>query len=261
MRWGTGIIVSVPFLDAPLPLAFAHRGFAPDGAENSMVAFERAIRLGYRYLETDVRATADGVAVALHDARLDRTSDRRGEVERMTWDQVRRARIAGTASIPLLTEVLGTWPDARINLDVKTSRAIAPTIAAIRRTAALDRVCVASFSGIRVTAVRRALGPELCTALSPRAVLALRLAPPGRRPRRPGPARCAQVPVRIGGVPLVDARYVRAAHRVGLQIHVWTVNEPAEMIRLLDLGVDGLMTDRADVLRAVLRARGQWTGA
>jgi glycerophosphoryl diester phosphodiesterase len=252
----------LPFLDAPRPIAFAHRGFADGpaaGAENSMAAFEQAVRLGYRYLETDVRVTSDGVALAFHDASLERVTDLTGPIHTLPWDQVREARIAGREPIPKLADLLAAWPDVRVNLDVKASNGVGPTVEAIRRTASIDRVCVGSFSSARIAAVRVALGPRLCTSLGPRAALRL-LLPEGRRS---GPARkpvgdCAQVPARVGRRQFVDARYVAAAHRRGLQVHAWTVNDRSEMTRLLDLGVDGIMTDRADVLRDLLVERGQW---
>jgi glycerophosphoryl diester phosphodiesterase len=250
----------VSFLDSPGPIAFSHRGFAPTGGENSMAAFARAIDLGYRYLETDVRVTADGVALAFHDSTLDRVTDQRGKVADLPWAQVRRARIGGCDRIPLLADLLAAWPHARINIDIKARHSIGPTIDAIRRTGSIDRVCIGAFAGSRIAAVRQVLGPRLCTSLGPREALALRAAPVVRR--RPllgvGVGRCAQVPARIGGVRFVDARYVSVAHNRGLPVHVWTVNDRAEMIRLLDLGVDGLMTDAADVLRDLLIARGQW---
>ncbi|MEP6598079.1 MAG: glycerophosphodiester phosphodiesterase family protein [Actinomycetota bacterium] len=247
------------FLDEPGPVAFAHRGFAPDGAENSMAAFERAVALGYRYLETDVRVTADGVALAFHDPALDRVTDNQGRIADLPWERIRHARISGTEPIPLLTDVLAAWPDVRVNLDVKAAHSIAPAIDAIRRTGAVDRVCVAAFSDRRIAAVRAALGPRLCTAIGPRDAIRLRFATraPARLAREFA-GRCAQVPASAGPVRIVDARYVELAHRLGLAVHVWTVNAQAEMVRLLDLGVDGVITDRADVLRDVLRARGQW---
>jgi glycerophosphoryl diester phosphodiesterase len=245
------------FLDLPRPHAFAHRGFAPDGAVNSLAAFERAVALGYRYLETDVRVTADGVALAFHDATLDRVTDRRGRIAALPWAEVRRARIAGREPIPLLEDLLAAWPDVRVNLDVKAPSTIGPTIDAIRRTGALSRVCVAAFSTRRIETVRAALGPELCTALGPRAALRLRARGAGRRYA----GQCAQVPARIGRRVFVDDRYVAAAHAAGLAVHAWTVNDAEEMRRLLDLGVDGIMTDRADLLRDVLIARGEWAAA
>jgi glycerophosphoryl diester phosphodiesterase len=245
------------FLDGPGPIAFAHRGFADEsGAENSMAAFEAAVSIGYRYLETDVRVTADGVALAFHDARLDRVTDRHGRLDRLPWASVQRARIAGREPIPQLRDLLGAWPDVRINLDVKSDRGVAATIDAIRHTGSIDRVCVGAFSTSRIEAVRAALGPALCTSLGPHEALRLKLPHPPL-PRSPA-GRCAQVPARIGRRVFVDARYLRAAHAAGLPVHAWTVNERSEMQRLLDLGVDGIMTDRADVLRDLLAARGLW---
>jgi glycerophosphoryl diester phosphodiesterase len=247
-----------PFLDAPLPLAIAHRG-ADTAAENSMAAFESVVALGYRYLETDVRATADGVLLAFHDATLDRVTDRAGRIAELPYEQVARARIGGTEPIPLLADVLDAWPDVRLNVDVKAAPAVGPLIEVLRRTKAVDRVCVGSFSDVRLGAVRKALGPDLCTALGPREAIRLRLssyrAGNGIHPQVAG---CAQVPARIGRLRVTDRRLVEAAHRRGLQVHVWTVNEEIEMNRLLDLGVDGIMTDHAALLRTVLQARGQW---
>ena len=246
------------FLADAAPIAFAHRGFAAGparGAENSMAAFEQAVALGYRYLETDVRVTADGVALAFHDARLDRVTDRSGLVARLSYAEVQRARIGGREPIPLLTDVLAAWPQVRVNIDVKSDRGVAATVEAIRHTGTLHRVCVGAFSSGRIIAVRRALGPRLVTSLGPREVLALKA-----RPRALGrlSGRCAQVPARLGRARFVDARFVAGAHRAGVPVHVWTVNDAAEMTRLLDLGVDGIMTDRADVLRDLLVARDQW---
>jgi glycerophosphoryl diester phosphodiesterase len=222
-----------------------------------MLAFERAVALGYRYLETDVRVTADGVALAFHDSALDRVTDRVGQVDQLRWDEVRRARIRGREPIPLLAEVLTTWPDVCVNLDVKSVAAIRPAVDVIKRTRAVDRVCIAAFSSKRIATIRRAFGPELCTAFGPAAVISMRLT---RRARTRG-ALCVQAPARVRDRPFVHAGFIAAVHARGLPLHVYTVNEEAEMTRLLDLGVDGLMTDRADVLRDVLVRRGQWPSA
>jgi glycerophosphoryl diester phosphodiesterase len=247
-----------PFLDHPGPLAFAHRGGAGDWPENTMPAFEHAVRLGYRYLETDVHATADGVLLAFHDDHLDRVTDRTGEIAALPWAEVATARVDGREPIPLLEDLLGAFPDAMVNIDPKDDRAVEPLIAALRRCDAVERVCVGSFSDERIRRLRLRLGAGLCTSMGPRAVARLRLdALSGRV--HPSPAGCVQVPVQARGVTVTNAAVVRAAHRAGLQVHVWTIDDPAEMHRLLDLGVDGLMTDRPAVLKEVLQARGQWS--
>ncbi|MFF2745377.1 glycerophosphodiester phosphodiesterase [Kitasatospora sp. NPDC058048] len=261
-----------PFLDHPGPLAFAHRGGDLGRPENSFAAFEAAVALGYRYLETDVHATADGVLVAFHDSRLDRVTDRAGAVAELPWEAVGRARIGGTEPVPLLEDLLGAFPGARFNIDVKAAPAVGPLVEAIRRTDAWDRVCVGGFSDTRLAAVRAAAGPRLATSLGPREVARLRLrslaesflpsAGPGSLSRRRGApfaGLCAQVPERHRGVRVVDRAFVRTAHRLGLQVHVWTVDDPTRIRALLDLGVDGIMADRIDVLRDVLGERGCWT--
>ena len=225
-----------------------------------MAAFQRAVDLGYRYLETDARVTADGVAVAFHDALLDRLTDRHGRIARRPWEDVRRARIGGTDPIPRLAEVLATWPECFVNVDVKADGAVEATLDALARTGAADRVCIAAFSDRRLAVLRNALGPGVCTALGPLEISRLRVAGWRTGPAQPvfGTGRAAQVPMRIGPVPFVDNRLVDAAHDRGLAVHVWTVNDAADMRTLLDLGVDGVMTDRADVLRGILEERGAW---
>ncbi|MGW3039685.1 glycerophosphodiester phosphodiesterase [Kitasatospora sp. NPDC001159] len=257
-----------PFLDHPGPLAFAHRGGELGHPENSLAAFEAAVALGYRYLETDVHATADGVLVAFHDSRLDRVTDRSGAVAELPWESVRRARIRGTEPVPLLEDLLGAFPGARFNIDVKAAPAVGPLVEAIRRTDAWDRVCVGGFSDSRLAAVRAAAGPRLATSLGPREVARLRLRSVGELVLpgallggrgAPYAGMCAQVPERHQGVRVVDRAFVRTAHRLGLQVHVWTVDDPTRIRALLDLGVDGIMADRIDVLRDVLSERGCWT--
>ncbi|MEU6723775.1 glycerophosphodiester phosphodiesterase family protein [Nonomuraea wenchangensis] len=252
------------FLDHPGPLAFAHRGGAAEGAENSVAAFERAVELGYTYLETDAHATADGVLLAFHDHTLDRVTDQRGRISELPYRAVRRARIAGVHEIPLLEDLLGTWPEARFNIDVKEAAAIAPLAEAVRRTNAYDRVCLTSFSDERLVLAKAALGRDVCSALGPRGVAALRAAAAtsgyGRlltRLSRAG-VPCAQVPIGFRGLRVTTGRLIRTAHAIGMQVHVWTVNDPARMEQLLDLGVDGIMTDNVTGLREVLTRRDQW---
>jgi len=252
------------FFDHPGPLAFAHRGGAGYagnvGFENSLYAFEQAVKLGYRYLETDVHASADGVVLAFHDATLDRVTDGVGRISRLTEAQIRRARIGGAYPIPTLAEVLTSWPAVRVNVDVKDAAAIEPLAATLDDLKAHDRVCVASFSARRLRGVRRRLGPNVATALGPVGVAGLRLVPAPRLRSLllSAPVPCVQVPERVPGLPLVTRSFVERAHQLGKHVHVWTVDDATAMVRLLGLGVDGIMTDRIDTLRTVLTGRGQW---
>lgn len=248
------------FLDHDGPIAFAHRGGAAGGVENSMLAFQQAVDMGYRYVETDVHATSDGVLLAFHDRTLDRVTDLTGKIAALPHSHIRHARIAGSEPIPMLEDLLGTWPQLRVNIDVKAFGATGPLVDVIRRTGALDRVCVAAFSERRIAAVRRGLGPRLCTALGPSRVALLRVASTSRLVGRfaPRDIPCAQVPDRLGPLRLVTPKLVELAHRHGVRVHVWTIDDADEMRRLLDLGVDGIMTDRIDTLRDVMRERGSW---
>lgn len=251
------------FLDAPLPLAFAHRGGAvrdDSAAENTLAAFEQAVRLGYRYLETDVHATADGQLVVFHDDSLQRLTGDRRLICDLRWAELASIELPGGGRVPLLADLLGSWPDIRLNIDVKGWPAVPATVATLRRTRAIDRVCVASFDDRRIAAVRRELGPTLCTSLGRRGVAALRLVSLGLPARLPD-AGCAQIPRRVGVVRLLDRRLLRTAHRAGLQVHIWTLDEPSDITAVLDLGADGVMTDRPAVLRDTLTRRGQWHGS
>jgi len=247
------------YLDAPAPLAFAHRGGAAHGDENTAEAFSRAISLGYRYVETDVHSTVDGVAVVFHDATLHRLTGESGRIADLRWADLATVRVGGAAAVPRLDDVLGAWPQVRFNIDVKADGGVDPTVATVERVGAGDRVLLASFSDARLARLRALAGPKVATSLGMRGVARLRLASlTGRRLRLPPSVVAAQVPVRYGRVPVADRRFIRYAQRLGLQVHVWTIDEPTEMHDLLDLGVDGIMTDHVDVLRDVYRSRGHW---
>jgi glycerophosphoryl diester phosphodiesterase len=223
-----------------------------------MPAFEGAVRLGYEYVETDVHLTADGVLVAFHDDVLDRVTDRRGAIADMPWSAVREARVDGVEPIPLLEDLLGAFPSLRVNIEPKSDAAVGALAETLQRCDAIDRVLVCSFVDRRVAMARERLGPALCTGLGQKGVAKLIAASRGLgRPRFAEAA--AQVPPSHKGIPIVTRRFVDTAHGLGLAVHVWTIDEPDEMDRLLDLGVDGIMTDRPSVLRDVLRRRGEWT--
>jgi glycerophosphoryl diester phosphodiesterase len=249
--------VATPYFDHPRPIAFAHRGGAAHGPENSLRAFERAAELGYTYLETDARSTRDGALVAFHDATLDRATGMKGEVSALTYQQLSAARVGGSEPIPLVEDVLGSFPGHRFNIDLKDAGTIEPLVSALRRTGAWDRVCIASFSGKRLLEAQHRLDRPVCLSLPPAAIVALRyLGLPGKAVAasvaRLG-AQCAQVPLRIA-----TRTFIRRAHELGLQVHVWTLNTRADIEQALDLGADGVMTDEIALLRDVLAERGQW---
>jgi glycerophosphoryl diester phosphodiesterase len=270
-------VTGFPYLDAVLGqpgsvLAMAHRGGAlnPEipGTENTLHAFRHAVALGYQYLETDVHATSDGVLVAFHDEALDRVTDSVGLLAELTAAQVAQARIAAEHAVPTMAELLEEFPGCRFNIDLKSVGAVAPLVDLLDRTSAHDRVCVGSFSRRRIEAFRRATAGRVATAAPPSEVAELRFRLPGRRPR----AAVLQVPWRHKRrrITVTTPELVRRAHRAGVHVHVWTgeessqwvsIDDPESMHTLLDIGVDGLITDRTDLLKDVLISRGQWMGA
>lgn len=264
--------VTLPFFDhadadgAPLPIAMAHRGFSREGLENSMAAFRAAVELGYRYLETDVHTTADGVVLLFHDETLDRVTDGSGRVSELPAHVVASARIGGREPVPRFDELLAELPDVRINVDVKDWNSVSSIAAGIEDHQVHHRVLLTSFSDRRRRAVLKLLSRPVAASAGVVSVALFtvlgRLLPgPVFRLSMRGTLRgvhALQVPVRYGKVEVVTPGFVRRAHALGLVVHVWTVNDPGEMRRLLDLGVDGLVTDRADLLREVLLERGEW---
>jgi glycerophosphoryl diester phosphodiesterase len=258
-----------PFLDHEGPIAFAHRGGAEHAPENTLPAFAAAIEIGFRYVETDVHVTRDGILVAFHDARLDRVTDRTGAIAQLAYYQVAAADAGYRFSpdggrtfpfrgrgvgVPRLDELLLRWPDVRVNVDPKADECVAPLVELLERLRAWERVCVGSFSDSRLSRIRTLSGGRACTSMGPRAVaIARALAATGWMPRQG--ADCVQVPPRSGRVRVVTPRFIRAAHRAGLPVHVWTVDDAAAMRELLDTGVDGIMTDRPRLLRDVLAER------
>jgi glycerophosphoryl diester phosphodiesterase len=255
-----------PFLDEGGPvLAFAHRGGArhPElaGLENTRAAFAHAVALGYRYLETDVHVTRDGVLVAFHDTLLDRVSDGSGGLADVDAAGLARVRVAGREPVPTLADLVEAFPDARFNIDLKSAGAVPALADFVARRDLTDRVLVGSFSPRRMRRFRRLAGRRVPTSAHPVEVAAFVLLP-GWLARRLTRGRVAalQIPHRHGPLTIAGSRVVRRAHAAGIPVHVWTVDDPDEMRLLLDRGVDGLMTDRTDVLRSVLTERGLWTG-
>ena len=269
MRAASRPVTGYRYLDEVLEqpagvVAMAHRGGAlhPElpGVENTLHAFRHAVALGYGYLETDVHATSDGVLLAFHDAALDRLTDVSGRLSELTADEVARARIRGEHLVPSMAELLEEFPRCRFNIDLKAPGAARPLAALLDRTGSHDRVCVGSFSQRRLDDFRRASRGRVATSAAPPEVAAFLALPSGRAARFVTRRRVAalQVPHRRGPLPVVTSSLVRRAHAARAHVHVWTVDAREEMEELLDLGVDGLITDRTDVLKDVLTRRGQW---
>ena len=254
-----------PYLSHEHPIRLAHRGSRLLWPENTMTAFQGAVDLGYRYLEIDLHVTRDGRIVIFHDHDLERLTDGRGKVWEWRWEDLRGLdaghnfdpeagypRRGKDDRIPLLEEALVAFPDRMFNLDLK-QRGIEVVVAGeIARLGAEERVLIGSFHGRRTRRFIRASGGRVATSASPSQVAIAAAA--GRIGRSAGArADVYQIPSRPRGV--LD-RVLRSAHLADRQVHAWTVNDPIEMKDLLDGGVDGIVTDRPDLLNQVIAERG-----
>jgi glycerophosphoryl diester phosphodiesterase len=232
-----------PFLDHPGPIPFAHRGNTAGEVENTLAAFRTVVDLGFRYVETDVRTTRDGKLVVFHDKTLARIAGVDRPVGALRYAEL------GEFGVPLLTDVLESFPGTRFNIDMKDWPSVGALASVIRATGSIDRLCVASFSEGRLRGIRRLAGPRLCTSAGVAGVARFLLG-------RPTAAAAVQVPISLMR-PAVAGR----ARRAGLHFHVWTLNDRESITRAVSAGVDGIMTDEPVLLRDVLRDLGRWFGA
>ena len=238
------------YLSPARPRLFAHRGLAVKAPENTLLAFAKALALGVEYLETDVHASSDGVAIISHDPDLSRLSGRKTRIDQLMAVELQRIDLGDGQTFTTLAEALDAFPEARFSIDIKVMAAAAPTVAVILAAHAESRVMIGSFSNARRLAVTRRL-PTVATSVSSRAaVIATWAAALGIRPlvrRALRGSQALQVPEKILGARTTSRRALAAFHAAGVEVHIWTINDAASMNRLLDAGVDGIITDRVDI--------------
>ncbi|MEX1077550.1 MAG: glycerophosphodiester phosphodiesterase [Homoserinimonas sp.] len=238
------------FFSPARPRVLAHRGLAIEAPENTLLAFLKALSVGADYIETDVRASHDGVAVISHDETLSRVADRAVRVDQLTMAELRRVNLGDGQAFASLAEAIDAFPTARFNIDIKCDAAVEPTVDAILAAGAVHRVLVASFSDRRrKAAVSRLTG--VATSASRRssiqALAAARLgAIPVARAALNG-VHAVQLPLALKGVRIITPRLVSVMHAAGVEVHAWTINDVPTMEGLFALGVDGIVTDRADL--------------
>ncbi len=238
------------FFDAPSPRVFAHRGLALEAPENTLLAFAYAIAAGAGYVETDVHASSDGHAITAHDPDLQRLLHRPERINDLSREQLGRIALGADQTFTTLAEALHGFPETRFNVDVKDPLAVEPTIEAVRTAKATDRVLVTSFDERRRAAVVAGL-PGVATSTSARrfvpVLLAAKLGSVAGVRRALDGIDCVQIPTRAGRLSTATHRFIDTLHAAGAEVHFWTIDDPDEMIRLLDHGADGLITDCADL--------------
>ncbi len=255
---GYGQGVANQFLPTKVPIGIAHRGGTDAAPENTKGAFAHAVTLGYTYLELDVHRSADGEVVVWHDETLSRVAGIDRAVSDMTWNELAAIRIDHEHSLVRLAELLGQYPNARFNIEPKHDAVVDSLIAVLRTANAVDRVCVGSFSDRRIKRFRSEFGSDFCTSAGPVELAKTFLSAyvwPWFRPRH----QCVQIPIRAYGIPLDRPGFIRRVQKLGLQVHYWTINDESEMVRLLNAGADGIMTDNIGLLKTVLESRSEWS--
>jgi len=245
------------YLNSDKPVAIAHRGGSYLGSENTMEAFENAINMGFKFLETDIQITKDKKLIAFHDETLNRVTDGKGYIQNKTWGELRKVKVAGKYNIPLLSDIFFSWPEINLNIDPKNNSSISTLIEFLKKNNVFDRICIGSFSGKRLDNLRKIFGSALCTSAGPLEVLKLKLSSLNFR-NFDIDANCVQVPLKYFGINIIDRIFIDYCHELNLKVHVWTINEIQEIEKLLDLGVDGIISDNLEGLKTVLTKRNLW---
>ena len=243
-----------PFFEGYNFLGFVHRGGAEEATENTLEAFQHASDIGFVFMETDVQATLDGEVVIFHDSNLERVAGINKKISQLSYKEIKKIDLKKGGRIPSLRDLISSFPNLRFNIDIKTKKAVDKTVKIIKDQKALERVCLASFSSKRLTRIRKLAGPDCCTSMSQLEVIYLLVRSYGIPVQR-SMGYCAQVPTSQWGIPIVTKKFVDYAHKENKFVHVWTIDKRQEMEDLIELGVDGLMTDRPSILFKVMKEK------
>ena len=238
------------YLNIPGIAISAHRGGSLEAPENTIESFEYAIKIGSSYIETDVQLSSDGIPYIFHDDDLSRLFGKDINFNSIHSNEIDKLMLFDKYKIPTLKETLNRFPDTFFQIDVKTDEVTEPAMKVIEETNSINRVCIASFSSDRLSLVG-SLYPEVCLSMGPREIIKLFFASFGLYKKKV-PGDCLQIPIYQYGVKLATKRFVQYVQSVGLKIHVWTINDEDTMLKLIDLGVDGIITDRPKTLKDLL---------
>ena len=243
---------SHPFFEDYNFFGFVHRGGTEKASENTLEAFQHSSDMGFTFMETDIQGTKDGEVVVFHDHDLNRMAGINKKIVDLTYKEIKEIELVSGGRIPSLNELLSSFPSLRFNIDFKTANTIVKGVEIIKEHNAIGRTCLASFSSSRLKKIRELAGPDCCSSMDQLEVVYQLL----KSINFPSPkinGFCAQVPTSQWGIPIVSKRFVDSAHKENKFVHVWTINTELEMEKLIELGIDGLMTDRPSVLFKVMK--------
>ena len=234
--------------------AFIHRGGDETKTENTLEAFEYSSKLGFVFMETDVQATKDGHIVIFHDSNLKRMAGISKAISDLTLDEVRSIELINGGRIPLLSETLENFPELRFNIDIKTEDALMNSVKIVKAMNCIDRTCLASFSSSRLKRIRELAGPDVCTSSGQMDIFKMMCKSIGIK-FEGTQGDCAQIPLKQWGVPVLTKRFLETAKEENKLVHIWTIDDKEQMIKLIDFGVDGVMTDKPSVLKEAMTER------
>jgi len=242
-----------PYLNYSGVAVLAHRGGSIESYENTIESFYYSQSLGCRFIETDVQVSSDGIPYIFHDETLTRLLGKNDVFSNLHSSEIEDLRIFESHKIPRLDETLQTFPDMYFQIDVKTDEVAMPALEVIHQCKAEDRVCIASFNSARLSKVNN-IYPEICLSMGPNEVSKMLLSSFGLY-KKTIMGDCLQVPMYYYGIKVVTKRFVDFIHSKGLKICVWTINDEKTFKKLIDMGVDGIITDKPKLLFQVLNSQ------
>lgn len=237
----------------------AHRGASLLASENSFDSFRKALELGYRVIETDIHGSKDGTAYIFHDSTLERLTGENLKISDLKDVDIDSLRVNTSSIIPRLSNVFEEFPEGLFNLDAKTWESTMPIANTIKNMGCRSRVCIGSFNDKRIDAIIRELGVETCHSMGTRNVIKFFFGAQlgiGQE----FTAQCIQLPIKQFGISLITEKVLQYARKLGIKNHFWTINSPATMQRLIELNVDGIMTDDCLLLKKIMEKQNKWPG-
>ena len=235
----------------------AHRGASLLANENSIESFRRALDLGYRVLETDVHGSKDGTAYIFHDDTLERLTGESLRISDLKDTDIDSLKVNTSSIIPRLSSIIEEFPEGLFNLDAKTWEATTPIVNTIRKMQFSTKVCIGSFNNARINVIINELGPETCHSMGTSNVIKFFVGA-HLGIKQNFTSQCIQLPIKQFGISLITRKILKYADQLSIRIHFWTINDPTIMKKLIELNVDGIMTDDCILLKDVMQKHNEW---
>ena len=238
-------------------MAFAHRGGTEFAPENTYEAFSSAVGIGYKYLETDVHPNADNKLMAFHDSSVDRVTNYKGKICNFTSSELKKIKVKEKFQIPFLEDLIESFSKSFFSIDMKSDQSVKPLIKLIKSMNAVDRVCFASFSQDRLDYVRDEFDNKCITSMGPREIIKTKISSIINFKHKIIP-KISSLPISRYRIKLLNKRHINFLKSLNIRVIAWTINDVEAINKLIDLGVDGIMTDNISVLKKILIKKNIW---